>query len=96
MKGFLSFLILWSISKQAMNGAAIAEELARRRGTKPSPGTLYPALHELQRRGLIEANDTKTYNLTSKGKKELETGLQTFCTIFADFSEMQSQCKCKS
>lgn len=92
MKGFLSFLIMWLLSKQTMNGASLAEALEKRRGTRPSPGTLYPALHELQRRGLIEANKQKEYALTSKGKKELDAGLQVFCTIFSDFSEMKSCC----
>lgn len=93
MKGFLSFLILWLLSKQAMNGAAIGLEMEKRKGTRPSPGTLYPALKDLKEKGLIQANTTKEYSLTVKGRKELDKGLKTFCTIFADFNEMQSCCK---
>ncbi len=48
MKGFLSYLILWNLSKKSMNGAKIAKELEKRKGTKPSPGTIYPALKELK------------------------------------------------
>ena len=92
LKGFLSFLILWVVSKQPMNGATVAEELTRRRGTRPSPGTLYPALHELHRRGLIQPDAEKRYHLTAKGRRELDQGVQTFCTIFSDFSEMRSSC----
>lgn len=49
MRGFLSFQILWLISKIGpMHGQEIAEELHKRRGFKPSPGTLYPALKYLK------------------------------------------------
>ncbi len=92
MKGFLSFLILWLLSKQSMNGAAIAGEMEKRKGTRPSPGTLYPALKDLKEKGLIHANNDKEYTLTTKGRKELDKGLVTFCTIFSDFEEMKSCC----
>ena len=54
MKGFLSYLILWILRKTNMNGAEISRELEKRRGTKPSPGTIYPALKELKNVGLIK------------------------------------------
>jgi DNA-binding PadR family transcriptional regulator len=92
MKGFLSFLILWILSKRALNGAAIAEELAKRKGAKPSPGTLYPALKALQEKGYIQADDSKEYSLTSNGKLELDKSLQVFCQIFSDFREMKDCC----
>ena len=53
MKGLLSYLILWNLSKKNMTGAEIAKELEKRKGTRPSPGTIYPALKELRNRGLI-------------------------------------------
>lgn len=93
MKGFLSFLILWLLSKQAMNGASIAEELAKRKGNKPSPGTLYPALKALQAKGLISANENKEYSLTADGREELDRSLAVFCQIFSDFREMKNCCK---
>ena len=48
MRGLLSFQILWLLSKKPMHGQEIAEELQKRRGFKPSPGTLYPALKRLE------------------------------------------------
>jgi DNA-binding PadR family transcriptional regulator len=93
MKGFLSFLILWLLSKQSMNGASIAEELAKRKGTKPSPGTLYPALKALQTKGLIQADEGKEYSLTKNGRDELDRSLHVFCQIFSDFREMKDCCK---
>ena len=92
MKGFLTLRILWMLNKKSMTGAEMAEEIARRKGSKPSPGTIYPALKELKAKGLITANKQKAYSLSKKGRTEMEHGLQMFCTEFADFSEMRSCC----
>lgn len=93
MKGFLSYLILWILSKKSMNGSGIAKELKKRRGTKPSPGTIYPALKELKEKGLITADKDKTYSLTKKGKKELKSACDFFCKTFYDMKEMSQCCK---
>jgi DNA-binding PadR family transcriptional regulator len=76
-----------------MNGIEIARELEKRRGTKPSPGTLYPALKELKQKELITADKDKTYSLTKKGKKELKSACGTFCKTFYDMKEMFQCCK---
>ncbi len=93
MKGFLSLFILWTLSKKSMTGAQIAQEIERRKGTKPSPGTIYPALKDLKEKGLIASNKKKEYTLTKKGKEEMQHGLSMFCTVFSDFSEMRSCCR---
>ena len=84
MKGFLSFLILWIVKDGARNGADIASELAKRKGAKPSPGTIYPALKELKDASLIIADDEKKYSLTKKGKEELKKATEQFHCIFYD------------
>ena len=48
MRGFLTFQILWELDKEDLNGQQIAERIAKRKGTKPTPGTIYPALKELK------------------------------------------------
>ena len=68
MKGFLSFLIMWFIYKKEMTGAEIAIELEKRKGNKPSPGTIYPALKDLKDKGLIKDDRDKKYSLTKKGE----------------------------
>ena len=88
MKGFLSYLILWMLSKKSMNGAEITRELEKRRGTKPSPGTIYPALKELKEKGLILDNEGKEYSLTKKGESELKSACKVFCQMFHDMKDM--------
>lgn len=93
MKGFLSYLILWILSKNKMNGAEISKELEKRRGVKPSPGTLYPALKELKEKGLIESDENKFYSLTDKGREELNSACNFFCKAFYDMKEMINGCR---
>jgi len=93
MKGFLSFLILWLVSKNSMTGAEIALELEKRKGHKPSPGTIYPVLKDLKDKGLLSMDNNKRYSLTKKGKKELEIHINTFFETFCDIDEMRSRCK---
>ena len=75
-----------------MNGADISKELEKRRGTKPSPGTLYPALKELKSKGLISSDAGKVYSLTKKGREELKVACEAFCKTFHDIKDMKSGC----
>ncbi|MBI4167963.1 MAG: PadR family transcriptional regulator [Candidatus Aenigmarchaeota archaeon] len=87
MRGMLSFLILFLLSKKPMNGVEIAEDIERRKGTKPSPGTIYPALKGLREMGFVKekkSGKTVTYSLTSKGKDALRLAKQRFCATFMD------------
>ena len=92
MKGFLSFLILWFVNDKKMSGAEIALELEKRKGHKPSPGTIYPALKDLKNKGLIHVDNKKRYTLTSKGKKELNINLKHFFATFCDLDKMKKCC----
>ncbi len=90
MRGMLSFYILWLLSKKAMNGQELSEELGKRRGTKPTPGTLYPALKELRTKGLLdmEREGRKTiYTLSEKGAAGLEKACKYFCSAFGEIFE---------
>ncbi len=93
MKGFLSYLILWNLKKGKMKGVEIAEDLKKRKGTKPTPGTIYPALKELKEKGLIKADKDKYYSLTKIGEKEIKGAAKTFCRIFHDMNDMFKCCR---
>jgi len=94
MKGFLSFLILWLVSKKKMTGAEITEELEQRRGHRPSPGTIYPVLKDLTNKELLQVDDDKRYSLTKKGEQELDMSLNQFFDTFCDVDEMRKHCHC--
>jgi len=85
MRGMLSFLLLFLLSKKSMSGNELSIELEKRRGEKPSPGTIYPALKQLRESKLIlEDKEGKTirYSLTEKGKKGLKYAKARFCRTF--------------
>ena len=87
MRGMLSFLVLFLLSKKPMHGQEIADEIGKRKGTKPSPGTIYPALKALKEAGLIkEKKDGKNiiYELTKDGKIGLAEAKRHFCQMFVD------------
>lgn len=87
MRGMLSFLILFLLSKKPMHGQEIADEMEKRKGERPSPGTIYPALKGLKEAGFIkEKKEGKTidYSLTEDGKKILKVSKARFCKIFVD------------
>ena len=90
MRGFLTFQILWELSKDPLNGQQIAERIAERRGTKPTPGTIYPALKDLREGGSIvgtkEGNQV-IYTLTEEGKKGLDEASRYFHQAFGDIAE---------
>ena len=91
MRGHLSFIVLRLISKQPMSGEDLRKELEKRKGTKPSPGTIYPVLKSLSENGWIaEAEDSrkeKKYHLTESGKRELKDATNRFIALFCDMQE---------
>lgn len=79
-KGSLPTLILHSLRQEPNHGYQIAQEIKKKsKGVLDfKEGTLYPALHGLEAKGLIvsftciENGRTRCcYKLTDKGKKEL-------------------------
>ena len=90
MRGMLSFQILWLLSRKKMHGDEIAEEIAKRRGSKPKAGTIYPALKEMSERGHIEGEKkgkTIVYSLTPEGERGVKQAVIYFCHSFGDIFE---------
>ena len=80
VKGYLDPLILAVLSGGARHGYAVIEELKTRSGGELDlpEGTVYPALHRLERRGLlrsgwttVEGRRRRVYRLTASGRREL-------------------------
>lgn len=87
MRGMLSFRILCYLRKGGKSGQEIAKLIAESHGKKPSPGTIYPALKELNQLGLArrkKESNRITYSLTPKGKEEAAAACRYFKVCFRD------------
>ena len=87
MRGMLTFQILWELRDQELNGQQIAERIAERRGSKPTPGTIYPALKELKSKRLIKGRKKGRqviYSLTPAGEKGVKAAAVYFVQAFGD------------
>jgi len=93
IKGPLGFLVLWIISKKSSNGVEISADIEKRRGCKPSPGTIYPVLKEHKVKGLIKPGKDGRYSLTIMGKKELKRHSKMCCNLFYDMEEIEKYAK---
>jgi transcriptional regulator len=81
LQGTLDLLILKAVSLEPMHGWGISQRIQQisRDVLQINQGSLYPALHRLERRAWIEADwgtsennrRAKYYRLTSLGKKQL-------------------------
>ena len=80
LKGHLDLLLLSALQHEPAHGYAIAERLRQRSGGSfdLAEGTIYPALHRLERAGLLsscwadgETRRRRVYQLTRKGAKAL-------------------------
>src|SRR5229473_2773060 len=82
-QGTLDLLILKAVTLGPVHGYAIAQRLQQisRDIVHVPHGSLYPALHRLENRGLLTADwketdtgrEAKFYRLTRKGLKQLKT-----------------------
>jgi len=81
-QGTLDLLILKVVALGPVHGYAIAQRLEQvsRHVVQVPQGSLYPALHRLENRGLLAADwketetgrEAKFYRLTAKGRGQLE------------------------
>ena len=82
-QGTLDLLILKIVALGPVHGYAIAQRLEQvsRQVVQVPQGSLYPALHRLENRGLLAADwkesetgrEAKFYRLTRKGRAQLES-----------------------
>ena len=83
LKGSISLLLLHLLSRGEMYGYEILQEASRRSSNAfdLKEGTLYPALHQLEKKGQIKSEwrtaengrERKYYSLTPKGRKAATT-----------------------
>jgi PadR family transcriptional regulator len=92
-QGTLDLLILRTLALEPQHGWAISERIQQvsRDVLQVPQGSLYPALHRLERRGWIKPQwgvsennrRAKYYALTARGRKQLAAETQTWRTLIA-------------
>ena len=73
-KGGLRTWVLSLLQQEPRNGAEIMNqiEIATQGWWRPSPGSVYPLLEEMQKEGNISKREDGKYEITEKGKQEFE------------------------
>ena len=91
--GLIRLHILHHASKGPVFGLWFIEELGRH-GYKLSPGTLYPLLHGLERKGYLRSISERSgkslrrmYQATPQGRKALLTARQKVSELFGELLE---------
>ena len=93
IQGTLEMLVLKSLARGPLHGYAVAEWIHQtsQQLLKVEEGALYPALHRLELRGLLQAEwgasennrRAKFYQLTAEGKKKLQAEQQRWARLSA-------------
>lgn len=76
-RGDVRLAVLSLLAAQPMHGYQIITELTERSGGawRPSPGSIYPTLQQLEDEGLVTATEQggrRTFSLTESGRAEVE------------------------
>jgi len=97
-QGTLDLLILKTIALGPQHGWAISERIQQisRDVLQVQQGSLYPALHRLERRGWIKASwgtsdnnrKAKFYEMTRSGRKQLEAEAATWRKLAVAVSQV--------
>ena len=97
-QGTLDLLILRTVALGPQHGWAISERVQQLSSNvlRIQQGSLYPALHRLERRGLIKAHwgvsdngrRAKYYELSKAGRKQLEVETDTWQKLTAAVAQV--------
>lgn len=79
--GFLKLIILKLLSKGPKHGYALMKDIERytEKEWEPSPGSIYPALRELEKEGLVSVKTSgrrKLYEITPAGETALKGAIE--------------------
>ena len=92
-QGTLDLLILKAVALEPLHGWAVSERLQQMTADalQVGQGSLYPALHRLERAGRVKARwrttannrRAKYYELTSSGRRQLESASESWRKLAA-------------
>lgn len=91
--GLIRLHVLHHAVEEPVFGLGMIEELARH-GYRISPGTLYPLLHSLEKKGYLRSSEhrngksrRKVYRATPRGKRALEAAKNKVRELFQELVE---------
>ena|SRR6478672_3748865 len=91
-RGDIRSAILLLLAEEPRNGYGLMQEIEERSGGiwRPSPGSVYPALSQLEDEGLVrvvEEEGRKTFTLTDEGNAHVEAGRERMGTPWETVGE---------
>jgi len=102
LQGTLDLLVLKTLALEPIHGWGIAQRIQQvsKDALQIGQGSLYPALHRLEYKGLITAKwgpsennrRAKFYSLTKSGKKHLEDELENWDRLSTAITLVLQQC----
>ncbi len=99
LSGFIRLHILHHAAEGELYGQWMIEELARH-GYRLSPGTLYPLLHGLEKKGYLASRleregrtSRKYYRATPLGRKAIKLAIAKAKELFGEIVPAQPQSK---
>jgi DNA-binding PadR family transcriptional regulator len=96
-RGFLTTCILKLLKTGPKHGYEIIKTIKKETGWEPSPGAVYPTLHNLKKKGLIEEKKVErriSYKLTTKGMEmteKIEESMKDMKERFWNFISIMGQ-----
>ena len=98
LPGTLDMLVLKALAGGALHGYAIARRIQQSSGDvlRVEEGSLYPALHRMERRGWLESDwgaseanrRAKYYRLTTSGRRELRASTDAWRRMAAAVTQV--------
>ncbi len=76
IKSFMDVIVMAELLKSPLSGYDVISYIHNKFNILVSSGTVYSLMYSLERNGLVEGNwdeRKRTYKLTNKGKKTIET-----------------------
>ena len=95
-RGDVRAAILDVLSDEPMNGYQVIGQIAERtRGAwKPSPGSVYPTISQLEDEGLVEGDDDRgrrLLRLTDEGRAYVEANAEELAAVWRPFEEPETE-----
>ena len=91
-RGDVRAAILDMLKDEPMNGYQLISQIAERSGGawKPSPGSVYPTIQQLEDEGLVESDDERgrrTLRLSEEGRRYVEEHPDELASVWEPFGE---------